>query len=79
MFSCWLSSRRRDADKNRENLKTVGDNGATADNRNGQTAYLTAKNLGVKVTVLADTGSDYSAIPRSAVVDANKRGFPLKI
>jgi hypothetical protein len=29
--------------------------------------------------VLADTGSDYSAIPRSAVEDARKRGFPLKI
>jgi hypothetical protein len=36
-------------------------------------------NLGVKVTVLADTGSDYSAIPRSAVEDARKRGFPLKV
>jgi hypothetical protein len=28
---------------------------------------------------LADTGSDYSAIPRSAVEDARKRGFPLKV
>jgi hypothetical protein len=28
---------------------------------------------------LADTGSDYSAIPRSAVEDAKKRGFPLKV
>jgi hypothetical protein len=27
---------------------------------------------------LADTGSEYSAIPRSAVEDARKRGFPLK-
>jgi hypothetical protein len=35
--------------------------------------------FGVKVTVLADTGSDYSAIPRSAVEDARKRGFPLKV
>jgi hypothetical protein len=33
----------------------------------------------VKVTVLTDTGSDYSAIPRNAVKDARKRGFPLKI
>jgi hypothetical protein len=51
----------------------------TTENRNGHTAYLTAENLGVKVTVLADTGSDYSAIPRSAVEDAKKRGFPLKV
>jgi hypothetical protein len=28
---------------------------------------------------LADTGSDYSAIPRSAVEDVKKRGFPLKV
>jgi hypothetical protein len=28
---------------------------------------------------LADTGSDYSAIPRSAVEDARKRYFPLKV
>jgi hypothetical protein len=54
----------------------LGNNGATDDNRDGQTAYLTAENPGVKV--LADTGSDYSAIPRSAVEDAKKRGFPLK-
>jgi hypothetical protein len=57
----------------------LGKNGATADDRDGQTAYLTAENLGVKVTVLADTGSDYSAVPRSAVEDARKRGFPLKV
>jgi hypothetical protein len=49
------------------------------ENRDGQTAYLTADNLGVKVTVLADTGSDFSAIPRSAVEDARKLGFPLKV
>jgi hypothetical protein len=47
------------------------------DNRDGQTAYLTPENFEVKVTVLADTGSDYSAIPRSAVEDARKRGFPF--
>jgi hypothetical protein len=57
----------------------LGNNGATSENRDGQTAYLTAENLGVKVTVLADTGSDYSAIPHSAVEDARKRGFPLKV
>jgi hypothetical protein len=28
---------------------------------------------------LAETGSDYSAIPRSDVEDARKRGFPLKV
>jgi hypothetical protein len=38
-----------------------------------------AENLGVKVTVFVETGSDYSAIPRSAVEDARKRGFPLKV
>jgi hypothetical protein len=56
-------------------LPMVETNGATA----GHTAYLTADNLGVKITVLAGTGSDYSAIPRSAVEDARKRGFPLKV
>jgi hypothetical protein len=70
---------KRDADKKKANFKTLGNNTATDGNRDGQTAYLTAKNLGVKVTVLADTGSDYSAIPCSAVDDARKRGFPLKI
>jgi hypothetical protein len=57
----------------------LGNNGAKSENRDGQTTYLTAENLGVKVTVLADTGSDYSAIPYSAVEDARKRGFPLKV
>jgi hypothetical protein len=47
--------------------------------RDGQTAYLTAENFGVKVTVLAYTGSDYSAVPRCAVEDTRKRGFPLKV
>jgi hypothetical protein len=71
--------KKRDADKKKANFKTLGNNGATSENRDGQTAYLTAENLGVKVTVLADTGSDYSAIPRSAVEDARKRRFPLKV
>jgi hypothetical protein len=71
--------KKRDAEKKKANFKTLGNNRATADNRDGQTVYLTAKNLGVKVTVLEDTGSDYSAIPRSAVKDARKRGFPLKV
>jgi hypothetical protein len=66
------------SDNKKANFKTLGNNGATSENRDGQTAYLTAENLGVKVTVLADTGSVYSAIPRSAVEDARKRGFPLK-
>jgi hypothetical protein len=69
----------RDADKSKANFKTLGINGATAENRDGQIANLTAENLGVKVTVLAGTGSDYSAIPRSSVEDARKRGFPLKV
>jgi hypothetical protein len=52
----------KDADKKNANFKTLGNNGETSDNRDDQTAYLTAENLGVKVTVLADTGSDYSTI-----------------
>jgi hypothetical protein len=71
--------KKRDADKKKANFKTLGNNGATSEVRDGQTAYLTAENLGVKVTVLADTGSDYSAITRSAEEDARKRGFPLKV
>jgi hypothetical protein len=71
--------KKRDVDKKKVNFKTLGNNGATSEIRDGQTAYLTAENLGVKVTVLADTGSVYSAIPRSAVEDARKRGFPLKV
>jgi hypothetical protein len=71
--------KKRDADKNTDDFKTLGNNGATADNRDGQTAYLTAENLGVKIKVLADIGSDYSAIPRRAVEDARKRGFPLRV
>jgi hypothetical protein len=67
------------ADKKKANFKTLGKNRATDDNRYFQTAYLTAKNLGVRFTVLADTGSDYSAIPRSAVKDAWKCGFLLKV
>jgi hypothetical protein len=68
-----------DADKKKADFKTLGNNRATTENRDGQTAYLMAENLRVKVTVLADTGSDYSAILRSAVEDARKRGFPLKV
>jgi hypothetical protein len=71
--------KKRDADKKKANFKTLGNNGAKSENRDGQTAYLTAENLGVNVTVLADTGSDYPAIPRSAVEDARKRGLPLKV
>jgi hypothetical protein len=74
-----MYKKKRDADKKKANLKTLRNSGATAYNKDGQTAYLTAENLGVKVTVSADTGSDYSAISRSAVADARKRGFPLKV
>jgi hypothetical protein len=55
--------KKRDADKKRENFKTLGNNGATSENKNEQIAYLKADNLGVMFTVLAGTGSDYSAIP----------------
>jgi hypothetical protein len=71
--------KRRDADNKKANFKTLGNNRATDDNSDSQTAYLTAKNLVVKVTELANTGSDYSAIPCSAVEDARKRGFSLKV
>jgi hypothetical protein len=71
--------KKRDADKKKANFKTLGNNRATTENRDGQAAYLTAENLGVKVKVLVDTGSDCSAIPRSAVEDERKRGFPLKV
>jgi hypothetical protein len=50
--------KKRDSDKKKANLKTLGRNGAMADKREGNTASLTAKNLGVKVAVLADTGSN---------------------
>jgi hypothetical protein len=46
--------KKRDADKKKANLITLGNNRATNDNRDCQTAYLTAENLGVKVKVLAD-------------------------
>jgi hypothetical protein len=62
--------KKRNADKKKANFKPLGNNGETADNRDGQTAYLTATNLGVKVTVLADTSSDYSTIPCSAVEES---------
>jgi hypothetical protein len=65
--------KKSDADKKKANFKTLGNNRATDDYRDGQTAYLTAENFGIKITVLADTGSDYSAVPRSAVEDARKR------
>jgi hypothetical protein len=71
--------KKRNADRKKANFKTLGNNRATSENRGGQTAYLTAENLGVKVTVLEDTGSDYSSIPRRAVEDARKSGFPPKV
>jgi hypothetical protein len=46
--------KKRDAEKKKANFKTLGNNRATDDNRDGQTAFLTAENLGVKVKVLAD-------------------------
>jgi hypothetical protein len=50
--------KKRDADKKKANFKDLGNNRATADHRDGQTAYLAAENLGVKVTVLSYIGSD---------------------
>jgi hypothetical protein len=71
--------KKRDADKKKADLKTFCENGTTAGNGNGQTAFLTAENFRVNVPVFANTGSDYPAIPRSAVENARKRGFPLKV
>jgi hypothetical protein len=65
--------------RKRRNFKTLGNIRATADNRDGQTAHLTAENLAVKVTVFVETGLDYSAISHSAVKDKRKRGYPLKV
>jgi hypothetical protein len=45
--------KKRDADKKKANFKTLGNKRATDDNRDGKTAYLTAENLGIKVTVLS--------------------------
>jgi hypothetical protein len=50
---------KRDADKKEAKLKTLGSNRAMPNRRDGHTAYLTAENFGVDVTVLAGTGSDY--------------------
>jgi hypothetical protein len=71
--------KKSDADKKKASIKTSGSNGAKLENRDGQTAALTAAKLGVNVTVLAGTGSDYSDISRSVAGDARKQGFPLKI
>jgi hypothetical protein len=71
--------RKRDADTKKANSKTLGNNEATSEIGDVQTAYLTAENLGVKVTILTDTGSDYSAIPHSSVEGARKRGSRLKV
>jgi hypothetical protein len=66
--------KKRDADKKKVNFKILGNNRATTENIDDQTAYLTPEHLGGKVTVLADTGFDYFAIPRSAVEDSQRRG-----
>jgi hypothetical protein len=71
--------KKRNVDKKKANLKTLANNRATSDNRDGLTAYLTAESFKVKVTVLEDTGSYYYTIPRSDVEDVRKRGFPLKV
>jgi hypothetical protein len=70
--------KKRVADMKEANFKTLGNNGATGDNRDSQAAYLTAENLGVKVRVLADIGSDCSVscrpdqFSRSSYVDDNR-------
>jgi hypothetical protein len=67
LFMLAKYKRKRDSGKKKAVLKTLGSNGAMVDNRDGQTTCLTAEDLGVNVTVLVDTGSDYLAIPRSVV------------
>jgi hypothetical protein len=42
------NKKKGDADKKKANFKTWGNNRATTENRDGQIAYLTADNLGVK-------------------------------
>jgi hypothetical protein len=64
--------------KKKANFNTLGNNREMDYNRDRQTAYLIAKDLGVKITILTDTGSDYFAIPRSSVEAAKKRGSSLK-
>jgi hypothetical protein len=71
--------KKREFEKRRRTLRLWATTERTSENRDGQAAYLTAENIGVKVTVLNDTGSDYSAISRSAVEDARKCEFPLKV
>jgi hypothetical protein len=51
--------KRIDADKKKANFKTLGRNGSTEDNRDGQIAVLTVGIIGFKVTVLVETGSVY--------------------
>jgi hypothetical protein len=51
--------KQRDADIKKANFKTLDNNRPTDDDRDRQTVYLTAENLGFKVTVLAETGSEY--------------------
>jgi hypothetical protein len=70
----------RDCDKTKANFKNLGNNETTTDNRDVQTAFLTAWHLEVKVTVLADAGSDYSYIPqccggqKEALIPSQVRG-----
>jgi hypothetical protein len=74
-----LSTIKRDADKKDANLKTLGSDGLTAENSDGQTADLAEKNLGFNVTELAETDSNYSAIPCCAVNDETKRESSIKM
>jgi hypothetical protein len=67
LLSCCKSTRRREMKTRRRRTSKLW---ATAERRmtTGMARpRISAENLEVKFTVLADTGSDYSAIPRSAV------------
>jgi hypothetical protein len=75
-FVLWQNTIRSDAEKKKASVKKLDSNAAAADNRNGQTAPITAEILGAKVTVLADTGSDYPAVQRSALQDS-RMIYPL--
>jgi hypothetical protein len=47
--------KKRDADNKKAILKALGNNKETADTRNIQTAYLTAKDLEGKILVLTES------------------------
>jgi hypothetical protein len=80
LLSCCQRTRRRGMPTRRRRTSKLG---ATTERRlrTEMARSRTSRRIisESRVTGLADTGSDYSAIPRSAVEDTRKRGFPLKV